>query len=123
MKIAIVGFPGCGKSTCFRAITQKKEDDAGLLDPTKPHIAAVKVTDPRLEKLKSIFNPKKATSAEIVFEDLPGFHIAQIKEIEALMEVVGIFSGKDPVKDIQEMDTEFMLADLEIINHRLPGKN
>ncbi|MGB2706058.1 MAG: DUF933 domain-containing protein [Candidatus Omnitrophota bacterium] len=121
MKIAIIGFPGCGKSTCFKAITQKKKEETETLDPTKPHLAAVKIQDPRLEKIKSIFNPKKLTCAEIVFEDLPGFHIPQIKEVEALMEVLGVFSGRDPIKDIEDMDVEFILADLEIINHRLPG--
>ncbi|MBL7157452.1 MAG: redox-regulated ATPase YchF [Candidatus Omnitrophica bacterium] len=121
MKIAIVGFSGCGKSTCFKAITGKTKDEIESLDPTKPHLAAVKIPDRRLEKLKTFFNPKKLTYAEIIFEDLPGFHIPHIKEIEAIMEVLGIFSGSDPVKDIERMDTEFLLADLEIINHRLPG--
>jgi len=113
MKIAIVGFPGCGKSTCFKAITS--------LDPAKAHLGAVKIPDPRLEKLKNFFNPKKITHAEIIFRDLPGFRISDIKEIEALLEVLGMFSGRDPVKDKEDMDLEFMLADLEIINKRLPS--
>jgi len=121
MKIAIVGFPGCGKSTCFKAITQKAKDEFEAFDPTKPHLGTVKIFDPRLEKLKTLFNPKKLTYAEIVFEDTPGFHIPQIKEIEALTEVVGVFSRPDPVKDVEDMDVEFMLADLEIITRRLPG--
>lgn len=121
MKIAIVGFPGCGKSTCFKAITRKAKNETDSLDPTKAHLGAVKVIDSRLGKLKTLFNPRKLTYAEIVFEDLPGFHIPQIKEVEALMEVLGIFSGRDPVKDIEDMDIEFMLGDSEIINKRLPG--
>jgi len=121
MKIAIVGFPGCGKSTCFKAISQKKKDEAESLDPTKPHLGVVKILDPRLDKLKSIFNPKKTTYAEIIFEDLPGFHIPEIKEIEAIIEVLGVFSERDPIKDLESMDLEFMLADLEIITRRLPG--
>ena len=121
MRIAIVGFSGCGKSACFKAITQKSKEETDTLDPTKSHLGTVKITDPRLEKLKTVFNPKKVTRAEMIFEDLPGFHIPQIKEAEALMEVLGIFQDRDPVKDIEEMDTEFMLADLEIINKRLPG--
>ncbi len=119
MKIAIIGFPGCGKSTCFKAITRKKKEETQTLDPTKPHLGAVKIPDPRLEKLRALFNPKKLTNAEIIFEDLPGFHIPQIKEVEALVEVLGIFSGRDPIKDIENADVEFMLSDLEIINHRL----
>ena len=122
MKIAIVGFPGCGKSTCFKAITQKTKNETDSLDPTKPHPGAVKILDQRLEKLKTFFNPKKLTYAEIIFEDLPGFHIHQIKEVEALMEVLGIFSGsRDPEKDIEDMDVEFILADLSVIDHRLPA--
>ena len=105
MKIAIVGFPGCGKSTCFKAISEKTKNETEKLDPTKPHIASIKILDQRLEKLKAFFNPKKLTYAEIIFEDLPGFHIPHIKEVEALMEVLGIFSGsRDPMKDIEDMD-------------------
>ncbi|MBN1354593.1 MAG: redox-regulated ATPase YchF [Candidatus Omnitrophica bacterium] len=121
MKIAIVGFPGCGKSTCFKAITQKTKRDIETLDPTKPHLGTVKIQDPRLYRLKELFKPEKLTQAEIIFEDLPGFHIPHIKEVEALMEVLGIFSGRAPVKDIENMSLEFMLADLEAINNRLPG--
>ncbi|MCQ9206596.1 MAG: DUF933 domain-containing protein [Omnitrophica bacterium] len=121
MKIAIVGFPGSGKSTCFKAITRKKKEEFETLDPTKAHLGAVKVSDPRLEKLKSIFHPKKLTHAEIIFEDLPGFHLPGIKEIEAIMGVLGLFSGRNPVKDIVDLDAEFMLSDLEIISRRLPG--
>jgi len=120
MKIAIIGFPGCGKSTCFKAITKKKKEEAQTLDPTKAHLGAVKIPDQRLEKLESVFNPKKLTGSEIIFEDLPGFHVPQIKEVEALVEVLGIFSGRDPVADIENMDAEFILRDLEIINRRLP---
>ena len=121
MKIAIVGFPGCGKSTCFKAITQKTKNEIEKLDPTKQHLGTVKISDPRLEKLKTIFNPQKLTPAEIVFIDLPGFHIPHIKEVEGLCEVLGLFSGRDPLKDIEDMELEFMLADSEIINRRLPG--
>lgn len=121
MKIAITGFSGCGKSTCFKAIAQKKKDETEKLDPTKQHLIAVKIEDVRLDKLGAIFKPKKTTHAEIIFVDLPGFHISQIKEMEAVMGVLGMFSGRDPAKDMEDMDIEFMLADLEIINHRLPG--
>lgn len=121
MKIAIIGFPGSGKSTCFRAVTQKTKNESDILDPTKPHIGVVKVRDRRLEKLAKIYHPKQITSAEIQFEDLPGFNLSSIKDIEALMQVLGIFSGRDAVKDVEKMRVEFMLADLEIIDHRLPG--
>ena len=121
MKIAIVGFPGCGKSTVFKAVTQKREEETAKLDPTKPHLGTIKILDPRLEKLKSIFSPKRLTPAEFMFEDLPGFRIPDIKEVEALMAVLGVFSGSDPARDIGNLDTEFMLADLEIITKRLPG--
>jgi len=121
MKIAIVGFPGCGKSTCFKAITQKKKEEIEKLDPTKPHLGAVKIPDERLEKLRDIFKPKKLTHAELIFEDLPGFHIPGIKEVDSLMVVLGLFSGRDPAKDMALMDTEFMVSDLEIIDRRLPG--
>ena len=119
MKVAIVGFAGSGKSTCFRAITQETAEQAEKFDPTKPRLTTQKISDSRLEKLKTIFNPKRLTPAEIIFEDLPGFHIPQIKDVDSIMEVVGIFSGRDPVRDIEDISLEFMLADLSIIDKRL----
>lgn len=119
MKIALVGFSGSGKSTCFKAIVQKTGDHFKHQDPTKPHLETVKIPDARLEKVASVVKPEKTTHAELVLEDLPGFHIPQIKDVTALIEVIALFSGRDAVKDIGNMDVEFMLADLEIIQKRL----
>ncbi len=118
MKIAVIGFQGCGKSTVFKALTGSQK-----IDPSKPNLGRVKVKDERLESLASIFKPKKKTSEELIFVDLPGFNLASIKEIkgvEAVMHVIGVFSGRDYIKDIESMELEFMLSDLSIIEKRLP---
>ena len=119
MKIALIGFPGSGKSTCFKAIVQKKNFKHH--DPTKPHLECVKIPDDRLDRLSSIVKPKKKTSAELILEDLPGFHIPQIKDVTALIEVVGAFSGRDSAKDIENMDTEFLVSGMksEVVNFKI----
>ena len=119
MKIGITGLPGSGKSTVFEAITgiskEKLQREAG-----KPHIGTISVGDERLDFLASKFKPKKITSVEITFEDMPGYNVKQIKEVDALLCVLGIFSGSDPVKDLDNIEADVILTDLESIQNRLP---
>lgn len=116
MKIAIVGFAGSGKSTVFKALTGFEK-----IASAKPALGTVRIEDEKLINLASIFKPKKITNEELVFVDLPGFNLAQAKEIESLMDVVGVFSGRDYAKDIDNMQLELMLSDLSIAEKRLSG--
>lgn len=118
MRVAIIGFPGSGKSTVFKAITDFRKDDKQE-DLTKPALGAVKVKDERLEKLAEIFKPDKITYEEFVFHDLPGFNLSLIKNVDTIIHVVGVFSGRDYKKDISDMETEFMISDLAIIEKKL----
>jgi len=121
MKIAIIGFSGSGKSTVFSAITDfNKEGQQKKLDSSKPSIGTVKVKDERLEKINSVLKSKKITPEELIFTDLPGFNLTHIRDAETLMHVVGVFSGRDYAKDIENMETEFMISDLAIIEKKLP---
>jgi len=119
MRVAIIGFPGSGKSTVFKAITDSKKEPGKQEDATKPALGTVKVKDPRLQKLFDMFTPKKITYEEFVFHDLPGFNLSLIKNVDAIIHVIGVFSGRDYKKDISDMETEFMISDLAIIEKKL----
>jgi len=120
MRVSIIGFPGCGKSTVFKAIADLKKSGQNNASSSKPALGTVKIKDDRLEKLASIFKPKKISYEELVFTDLPGFNLTPVKEAETIMHVVGAFSGRDTIKDIDSMETEFIVSDLAIIEKRLP---
>jgi len=70
MRIGIIGLPGSGKSTVYRLLTRGQPSHHGSRTG-EPSIAVVKIPDPRLERLASLFKPKKVTPASIEFIDLP----------------------------------------------------
>lgn len=117
MKIALIGLPGSGKSTLFTAITGLHPDEKERL---KPHLGAVFVPDERLDNLAKIFNPKKVTYAELIFLDTHSLDLVHSKEADSLIVVIGVFSGASPKKDAEEIYTNLILSDLEIIEHKLP---
>ncbi len=129
MKIGLVGLPGGGKSTVFAALT-------GLSVETgyaggKANVGVVKVPDPRVDAMARIFSPKKTTYAEIAFTDLGGGHGGELdraalnamREVNALCQVVRAFSDAtgepaSPLGEIASLETETILADLEIVENR-----
>lgn len=135
MKIAITGKPFVGKTTIFKAITGVSED-LHLID--KPNVGTVKVPDPRLDFLSEVFQPKKTTYAEIVFADFVGFEnvsnsmekygaaINQLKTTDAMAIVCKLFDQDknfSPSSDIENWQSELLLADLQIIENRLERIN
>ncbi len=130
MKIGIVGMQGCGKSTLFKALTGRDEQ----VSSKKPYsIGVVKLPDKRLDCLMDICKPRNEVSAEVVFLD---FHtdeynkaidpqiVQQIKDSDALALVLRGFEspyheGIDPVSEWSEIQTEFILSDLEIVERKL----
>lgn len=139
MKICIVGLPQSGKSSLFSALTGASVETATSkgADP----IAVVKVPDPRLEKLAAIFEPKKKTAAAIEFVELQGISggdpkqttfseqfLGKLRPADALLAVVRSF--KDPAvphpldsidarRDLEAIETEFLLSDLAIVENRI----
>ena len=133
MKIGLVGFPGSGKTTVFNTMT-------GLDVPVgfggELRIGTVRVPDARIDKLTSIFSPKKTTFAEMTFSDIPGEHgserkglsargLAQIRDQEALCLVLRGFrnpaldSEPNVMAELEAFHTECLFADLEIVERRL----
>ncbi len=136
MKVAIVGFSHSGKTTVFNALTGLHAAVGGYGDPSKPNLGTIKVPDERVDRLSTIFQPKKATYAEIVFVDVPGSTdrpgavldqttLVQMRDADALVQVVRAFGdpltgeAADAARDIDNFKSELILADLAIVEKRL----
>jgi ribosome-binding ATPase len=143
MQIAIVGLAGCGKTTVFNTLTRGHAETGGYGGVTL-NVGVVKVPDPRLDKLAVVFKPKKIVHADVTYVDLPAppasteghvgtdelpaEHLARLRDSDALLHVVRAWddaarphpSGSvDPVRDLEQLDLEFTLADLAMVDRRL----
>ena len=142
LKAGIVGLPNVGKSTLFNAITKKHILAANYPFATiEPNVGVVTVPDARLDYLVDLYNPKSIVPTTFEFTDIAGLvsgasngeglgnkFLAHIREVDAIVEVVRCFDdenithveGKtDPIRDIEIINTELILADLEIALNRL----
>lgn len=138
MKIALVGPPLSGKTTLFSALTGLSAADAAAKGPEP--VAVVKVPDPRVDRLAEIFKPKKKTPATIEFTEMAGIaageghkggfteqFLGKLRTADALLLVVRGFADPavphpresvDPVRDLRDVETEFLLSDLAVIEKR-----
>ncbi|WP_428268108.1 redox-regulated ATPase YchF [Haliangium sp.] len=132
MKIGLVGLPGAGKSTVFGALTGMAVETGYGAGAGKQNLGTVKVPDARVDALAALYQPKKTTYAEVAFTDLGGgghtgidrAQLNAMREVDALCQVVRGFPDAagdppDPVNEIVELETETILADLEIVERRV----
>ena len=125
MKIGIVGYQGSGKSTLFEWLTGVAADPA---QAHRTQSAMAMVHDPRVPQLCEIYQPKKVTEASLELVDTPSLsrthedsaaRLAAIRESGALVIVAASFGGVDAVADVQNLEDDFLLADLDIVSGRV----
>lgn len=113
MKLGIFGFENAGKSTVFDALTGS---ESGPDDKRETRLKVVPVPDPRLERLREDYKPKKFTPASVQYVDLPGFggdaYFGELREIDALVGVVAGFSNASVMPRGDKVDWKRDLVDL-----------
>lgn len=137
MQIGLVGFAGAGRSTLFTALSGQQPASPSGNILTHSSMAVVQVPDPRMETLREMFQPKKFTPATVGFVDFAGIPrtaekgkaelFARIRDMDALLLVVGAFDGAADTLEVpgtaaervQALRDEFLFADLEIVERRL----
>ena len=142
MQIAIVGLARSGKTTVFNSLTRGDAETGGFGGLTV-NTGVVKVPDVRLERLTELFKPKKEVPADVTYVDLPApatttegephadipaDQLALLRNADALLHVVRVFESDavphpllsiDPARDVEQLELEFTLADLSVVEKRL----
>jgi len=142
LRAGIVGLPNVGKSTLFNAVTRTRKAEAANYPfcTIDPNVGIVTVPDARLAVLQGIAKTNVVIPAAVEFVDIAGLvkgasdgeglgnkFLTHIREVDAIVQVVRCFDDEDvlhvsgsvdPVRDIEVINTELMLADLETVRKR-----
>src|SRR5476651_249090 len=142
LKAGIAGLPNVGKSTLFNAVTRTRKAEAANYPfcTIDPNVGIVTVPDARLQVLQNIAKTGVVIPAAVEFVDIAGLvkgasqgeglgnkFLTHIREVDAIVQVVRCFEDADihhvattidPVRDIEVINTELMLADLDVVQKR-----
>ena len=138
MKIGLLGFPKVGKTSLFNILTgsslQVEKYSAGKAEP---HLGIARIPDARLDRLAAMFRPRKVTPAQVEYLDIQGLakgeakdplFLREMRNVDAIAHVVRAFVDEeiphpegslDPRRDLETMETEFLLSDLDVAARRV----
>ena len=140
MRLGIIGLPQSGKTTIFNALTGGDEPVGASIGRMEVNTAVIDVPDKRVDDLSAMFNPRKTIYAKVTYADVAGLGGAQDKgeisgqllnqltQMDGFIEVVRCFESAmvphvhgsvDPMRDIEQMDMEFLLNDQIMVERKL----
>lgn len=141
MRLGIIGLPNSTKTTIFNALTGSHQETSSVTTgQVEVHSQIVNVPDERVDRLSAMYNPKKTTYATVTFSDFSGMDKGfgesglsgqlknELSQVDGFVHVVRAFEDDaiphpydtiDPKRDVETLDTEFLLSDLIAIEKRL----
>lgn len=138
MQIGLVGLPGSGKTTLFNALVRANAETGGYAGQNTANRGTIRVPDQRVDRLSSLFNPRKITFANVEYLDIGGITagsgrqeeqqdsggLGDLRNMDLLVHVLRGFPGLvdaaiSPAEDFETVELELAIADLEIIERRL----
>lgn len=141
MRLGIIGLPNSGKTTIFNALTRGNlETGAASSGRFEVHTAVVSVPDVRMDKLVEMYKPKKITHTQVTYVDIGGLDKGvgegglkgqfrnELAQLDGYLHVIRAFEDDsvphpyetiDPQRDVETLDTEFLLTDLVAVETRL----
>jgi ribosome-binding ATPase len=138
MKIGLLGFPKVGKTSLFNILTGSHlEVEKFSTGKAEPHLGIARVPDARLDRLAAMFKPRKMTPAVVEYLDIQGLSrgeakdplfLREMRNVDAIAHVVRAFADDeiphsegtlDPRRDLETMETEFLLSDLDVASRRV----
>jgi hypothetical protein len=141
MKLGIIGLPNSGKTTLFNALTRGSlPTGAATSGQFEVHTAVVGVPDARVDKLSAMYKPRKTTYTQVTYVDIGGLDKGigqgglkgqfrnELAQLDGFLHVVRVFQDDnvphpndslDPLRDVQTLDSEFLLTDLVTVESRI----